>query len=167
MLHYAEQAVDYVTRALEVPLEYDSDTLPILDHYLGTVPSDQEAAVDLVASTSGAYFGEVVRRRIGGSWDLTADDPGGWRLILPGGLSLVPAALVLAAIYRDDDVELDTSLQAPPKMQPHLEDALERMGQVTEEVYYSLCGRLDTLEHVQAVLLAIAAHEQEKRRKAN
>ena len=29
---YADQAVAYVRRALGVALEYDSDTLPLLDH---------------------------------------------------------------------------------------------------------------------------------------
>ena len=30
---YATRTVDYVQRALGVALEYDSDTLPLLDHY--------------------------------------------------------------------------------------------------------------------------------------
>ena len=62
---YAEQAVAYVRRAVGVALEYDSDTLPLLDHYLRTVPelsAGQPATLKLVLATSGAYFGEVVRR---------------------------------------------------------------------------------------------------------
>ena len=31
------------------------------------------------------------------------------------------------------------------------------MGEVSVEDYYSLCGRLDTLEHVHEVLVAVAA----------
>jgi hypothetical protein len=31
------------------------------------------------------------------------------------------------------------------------------MGNVTVEEYFSLCGRYDTLTHLQAVVLAIAA----------
>ena len=31
------------------------------------------------------------------------------------------------------------------------------MGEVSIEDYYSLCGRLDTLEHVHEVLVAVAA----------
>jgi hypothetical protein len=31
------------------------------------------------------------------------------------------------------------------------------MGEVSIEDYYSLCGRLDTLEHVHEVLVAFAA----------
>ena len=42
---YAEQAVEYVRRALGVALEYDSNTLPLLDHYLRTVPGEQTATL--------------------------------------------------------------------------------------------------------------------------
>jgi hypothetical protein len=31
------------------------------------------------------------------------------------------------------------------------------MGEVSVDDYYSLCGRLDTLEHVHEVLVAVAA----------
>jgi hypothetical protein len=31
------------------------------------------------------------------------------------------------------------------------------MGEVSVEEYYSLCGRLDTLEHVHEVLVAVAS----------
>jgi len=80
---YADQVVTYVRRALGVTLEYDSDTLPLLDHYLRTVGESQPQTVELVVATSGAYFGEVVRRRLGGRWDITADDATEWRIWLP------------------------------------------------------------------------------------
>lgn len=154
---FAAQAVEYVRRAVGLTLEFDSDTLPLLDHYLRTVPEEQGNAVALVAATAGAYFGEVVRRALGGAWQLVGDDASTWRLVLPGGLSFLPARLVLSVICRDDGDDGDPSFQAPPKMWPVLEAALERMGQVSEDEYYSVSCRLDTLEHLQAVLLATAA----------
>ena len=42
-------------------------------------------------------------------------------------------------------------------MRPYVESALARMSPVSAEEYYSLCGRLDTLEHVHEVLLTVAA----------
>jgi hypothetical protein len=157
---FAAQAVAYVTRAIGVTLEYDSDTLPILDHYLGMVPKTDVESTALVAATAGAYFGEVVRRRLGGRWDLSSGDPGAWRLVLPGGLSLMPAAAVMAGMLRDEGI--DPGLDAPAAMRPVLEQTLEQMAEVSEEMYYSLGGRLDTLEHLQAVLLATAAHKVEQ-----
>lgn len=187
ILEFADQAVDYVRRSLGVTLEYDSDTLPVLDHYLRAVPAEvsKVAAAELVAATAGAYFGEVVRRRLGGSWVVPSSHPGTWRLILPTGLWFFPAAMALAAIRGpeeevpgarradpdrdpdDDDrhadpadedavADWDTSLQAPPTLKPHVSRVLHGMADVSEDEFYSLCNRFDTLEHVQSVLAAIA-----------
>lgn len=163
---YADQAVAYVRNALGVTLEYDSDTLPLLDHYLRTVeqvagaaPEAQPSAVQLVVATAGAYFGEVVRRRLGGRWELGAhdDEDAQWRVVLPTGLNFAPAGFVAAAIAQADLDDLDSEFDAPPRMRPYVQRALERMGEVSVEDYYSLCGRLDTLEHIHEVLVAVAA----------
>jgi len=155
---YAEQAVAYVQRALGVKLEYDSDTLPLLDHYLRSVPTDQPATVQLVISTSGAYFGEVVRRRLVGRWELTSDNEANqWRMILPTGLNFSPVGFVATAIAQADLEDLDSAIEAPPRMRPYLQQALQRMGEVSVEDFYSLCGRLDTLEHLHEVMVAVAA----------
>ena len=159
---YAEQAVTYVRNALGVTLEYDSDTLPVLDHYLRTVDMvgattpEQAATLQLVISTAGAYFGEVIRRRLGGRWELSTEDIE-WRVVLPTGLNFAPMGFVAAAIAQADLADLDTEIDAPPRMKPHVQRALERMGEVSFEDYYSLCGRLDTLEHLHEVLVAVAA----------
>lgn len=153
---FAEQAVAYVRRALGIALEYDSDTLPLLDHYLRNVPPDQVPTLDLVISTAGAYFGETVRRRLGGRWEL-GEDSKSWRLWLTTGLNFSPAGFVAAAIAQADLDDLDSEFDAPERMRPHVEAALARMGDVSFEDYYSLCGRLDTLEHVHEVLVAVAA----------
>jgi hypothetical protein len=165
---YADQAVAYVRRSLGVPLEYDSDTLPVLDHYLRTVSTEADErpeTLQLVVATSGAYFGEVVRRRLGGRWELSVpddDDEGGftepnWRVVLPTGLNFSPAGVVAAAIAQADVADVDSEVDAPPRMRPYVQRALERMGEVSIEDYYSLCGRLDTLEHLHEVLVAVAA----------
>ena len=62
-----------------------------------------------------------------------------------------------AAIARADLEDLDTEFDAPPRMLPHVQQALARMGEVAVDDYYSLCGRLDTLEHLHEVLVAVAA----------
>lgn len=155
---YAGRTVEYVRSALGVALEYDSDTLPLLDHYLGTVPPDRPEMIELVVATAGAYFGEVVRRRIGGRWDGTTEEIAAWRIILPTGVAFSPAGFVAAAITRTEELEdFESGLEAPPRMRPYLAEALGRMGEVSEDDYFSLCGRLDTLEHVHSVLLGVAA----------
>jgi hypothetical protein len=158
---FAQQAVDYVHRALGIEVEYDSDTLPVVDHYLSQVPRDQPEATTLAAIATGAYFGEVVRRHVGGRWEAEGE-PEGWRVVLPIGVSFCPAAVVLAAILRQDSADAEFYIPAP--LTSYAEATLARMGEVTEDVYYSLCGRLDTLEHLHEVLVAVAA---ERARKGN
>ncbi|HSN27475.1 MAG TPA: hypothetical protein VLT45_14370, partial [Kofleriaceae bacterium] len=110
---YADQAVEYVRRALGVTMEYDSDTLPVLDHYLRDVPQDQVAALQLVILTSGAYFGEVVRRRLGGRWETGFESEAQWRVVLPTGLNFSPLGLVAAAITRSETEDIDAAIDAP------------------------------------------------------
>jgi hypothetical protein len=153
---YADQAVEYVRRALGLPLEYDSDTLPLLDHYLRTVAGSQPAAMQLVIATAGAYFGEVVRRRLGGRWEVSGEEAE-WRVVLPTGLNFSPLGFVAAAIAQTDVAEFDSEIDAPQRMRTYVQETLARMGEVPLEDYYSLCNRLDTLEHVHEVLVAVAA----------
>ena len=118
-----------------------------------------------MVATAGAYFGEVVRRRLGGRWELDGSRTGDeqadrwrdWRVVLPTGLHFSPPGFVAAAIAQADLEDFDSEFDAPPRMRPYVQQALARMGEVSVEDYYSLCGRLDTLEHVHEVLVAVAA----------
>lgn len=176
VVEYADQAVQYVRRALGITLEYDSETLPVLDHYLRSVPGENAAAAHLVAATAGAYFGEVVKRRLGGAWDLPSRDPGSWRLVLPTGLWFSPAAMALAVIVGSDEEDgalgdeatdpeadsiagsdWDASLNAPAPLRALVAQVLDNMADMSHDEYYSLCGRLDTIEHLQAVLAGVAS----------
>jgi hypothetical protein len=158
---YAAQTVRYVQTALGVEMSYDSDTLPVLDHYLRGVPEQEPATLALVVSTAGAYFGEVVRRQLGGRWEVADLAAIEWRVVLPSGISLAPAGMVAAVIARDDGIDdLDTGLYVPAPLEAFVEATLERMCQVTEDEYYSLCGRFDTLAHLQEVLASIIAAQR-------
>src|SRR5262245_55020896 len=134
---YAEQAVESVRRALGVTLEYDSDTLPLLDHYLRTVPTDQPSTVQLVIATAGGYFGEVVRRRLGGRWDVTGEEQD-WRVVLPTGLNFSPVGFVASAIAQADLDDVDSQIDAPPRMRPYVQQTLARMGERSVDDYFSL-----------------------------
>jgi len=154
---YAAQTIEFVRRAVGLELTFDSDTLPLLDHYLRNVPANQPATVELVVATAAAYFGETVRQSLGGRWETPGESITNWRVVLPTGLSFSPAGFVGAAILRTEPADLDASLEVPARMRPYLESALARMGPAGADDYYSLCGRLDTLEHLHEVLVAVAA----------
>lgn len=149
-----DRAVDYVTTAVGVALEFDSDTLPVLDHYVRAASAAGEDAQALVIMVAGVYFGEVVRRRIGGTWEADAPDPGVWRVVLPGGLRLAPMTAAEAAVTQKDEGAV---LSGPPRILAAAEEILAAMAPVSEQAYYSLSGRFDTLEHVHETLVATAA----------
>src|SRR5579862_508162 len=85
VLDLAEACVRFVQRALGVALDYEPETLPLLDHYVGegrTAAAPRPEAAALVAHAAGAYFGEVVRRRYPSWWRAEGEDPAGWRIEL-------------------------------------------------------------------------------------
>jgi len=150
----AERAVDFVRHAIigtrgGILLDYRPETLPVLDHYLGTVPRDQPATVALIGAAAGAYFGEVVRRVLGGGWVQTDDPAETWPLVLEGGLRIHPVALATAAILVDEAGV--PAFEVPVADRAAVEEALEGK-EVPEDEYYSLAGRLEALLLVTDVL---------------
>ncbi len=73
-----------------------------------------------------------MRRRNGGRWEL-GEEQSEWRVVLPTGLNFSPIGFVASAIAQADLDDLDSELDAPPRMQPYVKSTLERMGEVTIE----------------------------------
>lgn len=66
ILDLSEACVKFVERALGVRLDYQPETLSLLDHYVGLTrreAKEKPEAVEVVAVAAGAYLGEIVRRR--------------------------------------------------------------------------------------------------------
>ena len=159
---FVRRAVAAVRASVGIGLEFDSETLPLLDHYLRELPGKSDETAVLISAMAGAYFGETVRQCHGGSWKSDGEDPAGWRIVLPAGLSFSPVRMALAAILGDESGEGSPDFQAPPLLMAKLEEAMERMGTVSAHEYYTLSCRYDTLEHLQEVMLAVAATLQEQ-----
>src|SRR5262245_50311441 len=146
----AEQAVDFVRRSTGIGLDYTPETLPVLDHYLREVPTERPELVGLVATAAGVYFGEVVRRLLGGEWDHEGPDAREWELETPLGLRFRPVGVAAEAIVRMDTEE--GAFEVPDEDRDAVEDALDE--EVPEDEYYALSERLETFERIQSVLLA-------------
>jgi hypothetical protein len=154
----AERTVDFVRRALSLTLDYTPETLPLLDHYLRSVPHEQPDTVRLVASTAGAYFGEVVRRTLGGSWDDREDQaPIDWTLELTGGVSITPGGLAALAILQAETEGVDGEIDVPLNVRELVDDALAARGKVAETEFYSLSGRLEVLMLVVDLVVSASA----------
>jgi hypothetical protein len=152
---YVRAAVEYVRRAIGVLLDGSEESLAVLDHYVGQVPRDRPEMIELLAPAVGAYFGEVVRRRFGGSWKV-AGAPATWRLaITRAHVVIAPIAMAAAALAGAEVEGYDTTLVVPKEREEQLLDALERTAPVTEEYFYSLTGRFESLQHTLDLLGAL------------
>lgn len=157
VLELAAACVEYVRRAVGIELDFTPDTLPILDHYLASVvgeDGEKDAIAELVISSAGAYFGEVLRRSLGRMrWYVSTDDPTDWRLELEHVfLFFNPLGMVREAIVGADQPGWMAHLEVLPRDRGLLEQSLSRMGDVREDDYYRLAIRFEVVEQVLAAL---------------
>lgn len=154
----AEGCVVFVERALGVKLDYEAETLSVLDHYLEegrkAAREKPETAI-LLAHTVGAYFGEVVRRRYPSWWRAEGDDPSFYRIEFePVYLSFSPVQLIADAIFRreheeekEQEEEQDEGAESPPVAASVEESAGERL-ELDEADQEAVAARLAELPAV-------------------
>ena len=140
----AEACVRFVERAIGVKLDYQAETLSLLDHYLEEgrkAAREKPETAALVAHAAGAYFGEVVRRRHASWWRVEGIDPAMYRLELESAyLSFSPVQLMADALLRvDRTTEEEESAEE--------EDASERL-ELEEEDREAVAQRLAELPPV-------------------
>ncbi len=146
-----EACREFVRRALALELDLSADTLPVLDHYLSLVRSSAEerpTLVPLVTRAVGAYFGELVRRRIGGFWFLPDADVHHWLLCAtPVYLSLNPVGIAYDALYGQSDHDGPSAeLRLAPEDREAVEKRLALLPPVSESDYFLLSTRLEVLD---------------------
>jgi hypothetical protein len=97
----AASCVRYVQHGVGFTLDFEPETLPVLDHYVELArkaASERKETTPLVAQAVGAYFGEVTRRKYGGFWRIE-DDPRSFRVELePVYLVLRPIEIISRAL---------------------------------------------------------------------
>jgi hypothetical protein len=163
---FLRSARDYVQRAIGVELDGSETSLAFLDHYVEKVREKGEMkpeVLKLVAASLGAYFGEVLRAKLGGRWILDGD-PSDWRLELEvGPLTVHPIGVAAAALLGDDAEGYDASFHTRPEWMGPLQEALAAAPPVDEAYYYSFTGRLETIEHAGELLAEILRRERERK----
>ena len=154
----ANALIASVKATLDIELDYTSDTLPILDHYVRSeVPKDAEGILQLMAPMAGAYFGEVLRRSFGGLRWHTEGEHSEWRL--EGEYVFIhfnPIALALECIVEGEVEGWTGHFQVSGRDQKVLAEALDLGGQIDEEDYYRLAIRYETLEQVLHTLVGLS-----------
>lgn len=157
ILELAENCRAYVFQAIGVELDYEAETLPVLDEYLRRAAStaeDRPDAARLVATTAGAYFGEVVRRRLDGFWRKVGDHETDWQLCARHAfLAMSPAGMVFESLARGGEHAGPSSeLVLVPDDERVAEARLAQMPPVPEEEYLLLSTRLEVIEVVYDTL---------------
>lgn len=150
----AEACVRFVERSIGVKLDYQPETLSLLDHYVAearrTAGERPEAAI-VVAHAAGAYFGEVVRRRYPSWWRAEGDDPAFWRIELePVYLSFSPIQLVADALLRGGEgAESEAAGERLELEEADREAVAARLAElppVPEDEFYAPSTRLEVID---------------------
>jgi hypothetical protein len=157
ILELAENCRSYVFQAIRVELDYEPETLPILDEYLNraaTTIDERPDAARLVASTAGAYFGEVVRRKLDGFWRKIGDTELDWQLCARHALvAMSPVGMIFETLARSPEHQGPSSeLVLAPDDKQAAEARLAAIPPVSEEEFFLLSTRLEVIETVHEML---------------
>jgi hypothetical protein len=146
----ARACIRYVQEAIGIRLDYEAETLPLLDHYLASRRDDLTARPELgglIARAAGAYFGEVVRRRVRTFWHVPNDDPSAWELRAePVYLSFNPVEVAHDVITHGDEEGPTSRLQLDDEDRDLVEQRLAELPAATENEFYSLSTWLEVID---------------------
>jgi hypothetical protein len=147
----AEACIRYVQAVVGLKLDFEPETLPVLDHYLGGRRAEFERepeAAGLIARVAAAYFGEVVRRKFTSFWHLPSeDDPSTWQLRFePVYLSFNPYEIAYDAITLGDQGEPTAQFALDDEDREVVEARLAELPVASDEEFFSLATRLEVLE---------------------
>ncbi|QQR90420.1 MAG: hypothetical protein IPJ88_01340 [Myxococcales bacterium] len=166
----AGSCVSFVKRALDLELDFTSETLPIVDHYLRehtaavAKNSDSKAyeeVVSLIAPAAGAYFGTVVQRELKqGRWFCPEQDFSNYRFEFEHCfLHFNPIGTALETMLREHAPGWHSHFELLSEDQEVVTESLKRSTEISEDDYFRLSVRFDTLQHIESILMAKAAAE--------
>jgi len=149
--------IEYVERALGMTLDFTDETLPILEHYLEAARDDVNGRPELaqiIYGAMGAYFGELVRRRVNGFWVIPNPDFHNWRVCARSVfLSLNPIGVVREAIAQSDEQGGPSAeIRLAPEDRALVAERLALAPPVPEGQYYLLSTRLEAIDIVVETL---------------
>lgn len=154
---YAQTCARYVQAAVGTPLDFQPETLPLLDHYLRTARSEASSkpeTMPLIAAVAGAYFGELLRSLFDCRWSATDQDPDGWTIEFPNlPIRVLPVAIAREALSGQPDSEPET-IVIDGDDRDAVAERLDRLPPVRDEDYVAPSTRLEVIEIALEVLKA-------------
>jgi hypothetical protein len=149
--------LDFVNRALGVPLDFTDETLPVLDHYVSIARTEiarKPELAQVLTRALGAYFGELVRRRINGYWLIPDPDIHNWRVCARSVfLCFNPLGSVYEALAQGDDHDGPSGqLVLAPEDKSLIAERLAIAPPVPDSEYYLFSTRLEAIDIVVETL---------------
>jgi hypothetical protein len=151
----------FVKTAVGVDLDFEPETLSILDHYIDQARQAvavRPEALAVLAHSVGAYFGEVVRRRHASWWQIDGDDPTYWQIQFESVyLAFSPVALAQeafgTALVNDraqtdpqDDGAWMSALELDDEDRDAIVQRLAELPPVSESEFYAPTTRLEVID---------------------
>jgi hypothetical protein len=148
VLDLAEACVRFVAAKYGLTLDFQPDTLSLLDQWLRETrreTGERPETAQLVQSAAGAYLGEVVRREFGATWSVQGDYPD-WRLYLePVYCAFNPIGMAREAILLEPQEGWHAHFELDPAEAEAIESRLAALPQVEEDEYYAPTTRYDVV----------------------
>ncbi len=157
IVELCQACVEYVKRSVGIELDYEPETLSLVDHYAREVRSTlagRPEVLPLVGQAIGAYFGEVARRALNGFWRLPSQNYQDWQLCGAAAfVALNPIGVGFDAVVGGDVHDGPRSvLRVALEDRDAVSARLAGLPPVDEDEYFSLCTRLEVLEIVMDAL---------------
>jgi hypothetical protein len=145
----AAACVRFVATKYKVPLDFEPETLSVVDQYVRDGRAELSAkpeALDLLQASIGAYFGETLRRAFGATWFCDGDHDG-WRLDFTYVyLTLNPIGMAREALILGTADGWHAHLEPDPGEREILEQRLASLGEIEEDEFYAPTTRFDVVE---------------------
>ncbi|MCP4677098.1 MAG: hypothetical protein GY854_16600 [Deltaproteobacteria bacterium] len=156
----AQRCLAHVKHRLDVELDYQNETLSVLDYFVQDVikeegdgeappPGDGRRAhlVHLLAPTIGAYFGEVLRRVFPCRWRLPSNDPNEWLLEFEHvPLRFNPIGAAAEALAEQDIESWQGAIATAPEEMEALGERLAAAPPVPDNEFFALTTRFEVLQ---------------------
>ena len=142
----AQTCVQYVQKNLGIALDYQTETLPVLDHYLREARAQGSPHTHaLIASVAGCYLGELLRARHPLCWEPLAQDQLLWSLSAPS-ITIFPVAMAhVALVCPKAEKQWEVFRFAPPLRQA-LTRRLQALPVVSDDEYVAPSTRVEVVD---------------------
>ncbi len=140
----------FVTARYGIALDYQPETLSLVDQWIRDARSDlgkgeKPEAIDLAQATTGAYFGEVVRRWFGARW-VAGGEHATWRLCLSNVYcAFNPIGMMREALLLASAEGWQAHLELHPEDREATAARLRALPHASDDEYYAPTTRFDVL----------------------